>query len=260
MTGKWQHHASELPDGCADVVYTDPPYSEHVHSKSRAGARKVPLRNGNGRITKCCISREVDFGFEHITQDEREACADLIERVCKRWALVYSDVESAQDWAKSFCEFEYVRTCAMLVIGGTPQFSSDRPGHGFQALVCMHSKAVLKAWNAGGKLGVYKALTVIERGGQRHSNNDRVHTTQKDLMHTIEVVQDFTNPGEVVLDLYCGSATSGVACLRTGRRYIGFEMRHEMAQIARDRLTAEDNSSSIGAFRAGQLPLLGAIR
>ncbi len=50
LTGRWQ---DVLPaDLRVDHVITDPPYSEHVHSKSRAGARKVPLKDGNGRVTR----------------------------------------------------------------------------------------------------------------------------------------------------------------------------------------------------------------
>lgn len=255
LTGKWQDVLSA--DLRVDHVITDPPYSEHVHSKIRAGARKTPLRDGNGNPrSKCAIDREVDFGFEAITQDEREACADMIEAACKRWALVFSDIESCHEWRTAFSVMEYCRTCLWHKIGGTPQFTGDRPASHAEAITCMHPRG-RKRWNGGGKGNLYPALTVIERGGQRRGNNTRSHTTQKPLDLMLALVADFTDPGEVILDPYCGSGTTGVACLRLGRRFIGCEMDPTYAQVSVDRLTAEEQNTTLAAMRAGQLPLLG---
>lgn len=235
----------------ADHAIVDPPYSERVHSKSRAGARRTPLLDGNGHMIRCAIERERDFHFAHITQAEREQMADWIEDHCRRWSLTYTDVESSQDWKGAFTRFEYIRTLAMIKVGGTPQFTGDRPGTGFEAIVVMHPKG-RKRWNGGGKLGVYHALTVQERGGQKRANNERVNEAQKDIAHMIEVVSDFTDPGDLVVDLTCGSGTTGVACVRLGRRFVGFEMRSEQAEHARRRLEAEDAGTTPKAIRAGQ--------
>jgi site-specific DNA-methyltransferase (adenine-specific) len=46
----------------------------------------------------------------------------------------------------------------------------------------------------------------------------------------------WSNPGDVVLDPFMGSGTTAVACLRTGRNYIGFELSAEYCQIAERRI------------------------
>src|SRR5690606_19646822 len=82
-----------------DHIITDPPYSEHVHSKSRAGARK--LRGGwqaSAEASPSNISREVDFGFDALDAATREACALEFARLASRWTLVFSDVESSHLW------------------------------------------------------------------------------------------------------------------------------------------------------------------
>lgn len=50
------------------------------------------------------------------------------------------------------------------------------------------------------------------------------------------------------------------ACLRLGRRFIGFELDERWASAARERLAAEESGSTLAAARAGQVPLfdLGA--
>lgn len=242
----------------ADHVITDPPYSERVHSKSRAGARKAPLLDGNGRMSRAAISREADFGFEHITHEERVDVAEWIEGHCRRWALVFSDVESDHRWRESFARFEYVRTAFWHKIGGTPQFTGDRPGTHLEAITCMHPRG-RKAWNGGGKGNLYPALTVIERGGQRRANNERVHTTQKPLDLMLSLVEDFTSPGDLVVDLYAGSCTTGVACLRLGRRFVGFEVNSSWAELGRQRLRAEQQSTTPKAIRAGQESLFRKV-
>lgn len=100
--------------------------------------------------------------------------------------------------------------------------------------------------------------------------SERVHLTQKaieamDLAVSIVPNRgiapygaDAGELGGIVLDPFCGSGTTGVSALRRGCRFIGFERDPHYAQVARDRLAAEAESSSIHARRAGQLALLGS--
>lgn len=51
-----------------------------------------------------------------------------------------------------------------------------------------------------------------------------LHPTQKPLALLEWLVRTYTNEGETVLDPTCGSGTTGVACINTGRKFIGIEM------------------------------------
>jgi site-specific DNA-methyltransferase (adenine-specific) len=64
----------------------------------------------------------------------------------------------------------------------------------------------------------------------------RLHPTQKPLALMRDLVRDFTQPGDVVLDPFMGSATTGVACLEEGRRFLGIEHDPRTFQIACDRM------------------------
>ena len=88
-------------------------------------------------------------------------------------------------------------------------------------------------------------------GGAHH------HETQKPLPLMLELVELFTDPGDLVLDPFCGSGTTGVACIRLGRRFIGIEKDATYAAVARERLEAESKGLSLRDARAGQLPMFG---
>jgi site-specific DNA-methyltransferase (adenine-specific) len=71
---------------------------------------------------------------------------------------------------------------------------------------------------------------------QVRDGQTRVHATQKPLGLMKDLVLDFTRPGEVVLDPFMGSGTTGVACLELGRRFLGIERDPTTFQIACQRL------------------------
>lgn len=50
-----------------------------------------------------------------------------------------------------------------------------------------------------------------------------LHPTQKPVALIEYLIRTYTNPGETVLDNAMGSGTTGVACVRTGRKFIGIE-------------------------------------
>lgn len=63
-----------------------------------------------------------------------------------------------------------------------------------------------------------------------------VHPTQKPVALMEYMVRTYTNEGDIVLDNCMGSGTTGVACMNTGRRFIGIEMDAGYFQIARGRI------------------------
>lgn len=63
-----------------------------------------------------------------------------------------------------------------------------------------------------------------------------LHPTQKPVSLCEYLIKTYTNPGEIVLDNCMGSGTTGVACVNTGRRFIGMEKDEKYFNIAQMRL------------------------
>jgi site-specific DNA-methyltransferase (adenine-specific) len=74
-----------------------------------------------------------------------------------------------------------------------------------------------------------------------------LHPTQKPVGFMEWLIRSYTTEGDTVLDSCMGSGSTGVACIRTGRKFCGIEKDAHYFEIARARLENE--------LRQGRLPL-----
>jgi len=81
-------------------------------------------------------------------------------------------------------------------------------------------------------------LIPICNGGERLKNDkgEKAHPTQKPEALLYRAILSATKPGEVVLDPFFGSGTTGAVARKLGRHYIGLEREAEYAKVARKRL------------------------
>lgn len=245
----WELHEGDcrpwlasLADKSVDHVITDPPYENEAHTRGR---REKVSKDGVLSVVKAPLP------FEAITADMRRTVAAEFARVARRWVLVFCQIEAAMLWVEALRPLVYKRTCLWVKPDGQPQLSGDRPGMGYECIVACHPKGRSR-WNGGGKLGVFTHVRMAGSGGAKNP-----HPTTKPLPLMLELVSLFTDPDELVLDPFAGSATTGVAALRLGRRFMGAELSPTWAKTCRDRLAAEQAHTSLAAVQRGQTSLFG---
>lgn len=200
-----------------DHVITDPPYEAEAHTKGRRGGADHSGHYGEGR----------PLDFPGITEEVREAAGREIGRVCRRWSLVFCQVEAAMIWRDALEPARYIRTQIWRKPDGAPQFTGDRPGMGYESIVTCWGGDGRPRWNGGGRHGVYEAYTV--KGGSGHMTEKPI-----DLMRRL--VELFTDPGDLILDPFMGSGTTLRAAKDLGRRAIGIELNEDYCRIAVERL------------------------
>lgn len=63
------------------------------------------------------------------------------------------------------------------------------------------------------------------------------HPTQKPVLLLEDLIKTFSNANDLVVDLTMGSGSTGVACVNTGRKFIGIEMDEGYFDIATQRIS-----------------------
>lgn len=62
------------------------------------------------------------------------------------------------------------------------------------------------------------------------------HPTEKPVALMQFYIENSTSPGDTVIDPFMGSGTTGVACIRAGRKFIGIEKNERFFKIAKNRI------------------------
>ena len=81
------------------------------------------------------------------------------------------------------------------------------------------------------------------------------HKSQKPIALMRNLIEKFTKPGDTVFDPFMGSGTTGVACVQTGRHFIGIEKDPIYFKIATRRIEDTDP-----LFQAGEVMTAESIK
>jgi site-specific DNA-methyltransferase (adenine-specific) len=198
-----------------DHVIGDPPYEKEAHKQ--------------GRRTQASVKRgeNADLDFDAITEDQRLRTAAEGVRLSRGWLLLFCQAEAAGVWRDAIEAGggKYKRTMVWIKPDSTPQLNGQMPAPGYESMPLAWCGAGHSNWNGGGKRGVYTRMT---NAPDRHG----VHKTEKPVLLMTDLIADFTQYGQTVLDPFMGSGTTGVACARLGRKFVGVELNETYFDIA----------------------------
>ncbi len=239
-----------LPDHSVDCIWTDPPYLlSNDGTTCRAGQRE--------QVNKGEWDRSRGVGADHSHNLAwLDACRRVLKPAGTLWVSgthhVYFSVGMALMelgfriitdivWEKPNpppnlgCRCFTHATELLLWATPAPRGSSDRYTFNYQDM---------KLLNDGRQMKNVWRFPSPGAGEKTHGK----HPTQKPLALIERCLLASTEPDDLVLDPFAGSGSTGVACLRAGRRFIGAEVEAEYAALAGRRLAAADvaaDSSSL---------------
>jgi site-specific DNA-methyltransferase (adenine-specific) len=93
------------------------------------------------------------------------------------------------------------------------------------------------AWTNFNRI-ISKKYTVIQQGFVAEESN-RFHPTQKPIKLFREIIKDYTDEDDLILDCYVGSGTTAIACKQLKRRYICADIQQKYVDISLKRLSEQ---------------------
>lgn len=210
-----------VPDSSIDMVLTDPPYNiskeNNLHTMGRSG---------------------IDFGYWDKGFDLFSYIEPLF-RVCKKGAnvVIFNDWKNIGEIAK-YAEsigFEIKDMIRWRKSNPMPRNRDRRFVVDYETAIWLVKPGCKWAFNRASE-----AYDRPEYCGPAPSGREKVnHPTQKPVWLMEGLIDNLSNKGDVVLDIFMGSGSTGVACMNKERNFIGFEMDIGYFKIAKERMTNE---------------------
>lgn len=216
--GAYQEALADI--GEVDAVIADPPYGSRTHSnqctEGRDGATRRDLSYKNWDATTV-----------------REFCQSWAPR-CRGWMAIMSCSDLAPVWrAEMEAAGRYSFAPVPCVIRGmTVRMSGDGPSSWAVYLNVSRPRTKEAA-----KWGTLPGAYVTGRGARGHIGG-------KPLALMLQVVRDYSRSGDLVCDPCAGFATTGLAAVALGRRFVGSEVAAATAIAAVERLSGNDQDPS----------------
>ena len=102
-----------------------------------------------------------------------------------------------------------------------------------------------KQGHVGSNYGNVKPENISKSNGERYPltvlkfkrDKTKLHPTQKPIRLFKYLIKTYTNENNLILDNCIGSGTTAIACIETGRNFIGIEKEQKYVDIANKRIT-----------------------
>lgn len=245
MTPTWSKNGVDLYLGdCRDVlkeigavdhVITDPPFSGRTHE----GHNACPGINAG---TPYDGATRKGLGYSCWTEFDATNFIVSASRTCRGWMVIFNDDVLALHirYAMEKCGRYAFAPLPYYAPGSRVRLSGDGPSSWTVWIMVSRTKAQAR-W--GTLPGGYMA-----QEGWR----EREHMGGKPTKLMEAIVSDYSREGDLVCDPLMGSGTTGVACVRLGRKFIGIEIEPKYFEIAVRRIEAAFDETSLLDYGAKQ--------
>jgi modification methylase len=232
-----------LPAGCADLVFADPPYNLQLKNElRRPDDSKVDAVNDDWDQFDSFAT------YDKFTREWLGAAKHVLKDTGALWVIgsyhnIFRVGAALQDLG-----FWVLNDVIWRKANPMPNFKGTRFTNAHETLIWATKNPeqkytfnyeAMKALNDDLQMRSDWNLPICS-GKERlkKEDGDKVHSTQKpeSLLH--RVIVSSTKPGDVILDPFFGSGTTGAVARRLGRHFIGIERDKEYASAARQRIAA----------------------
>ena len=230
-----------LPEGCADLIFADPPYNMQLKGELR--------RPDQSKVDAVDDHWDQFSSFEAYDRFTREwllAARRCLKDTGTLWVIgsyhnIFRVGATLQDLG-----FWILNDVVWRKSNPMPNFKGRRFTNAHETLIWATKNPkqqytfnyeAMKALNDELQMRSDWTLPICA-GHERLKGADgqKAHSTQKPEALLHRVIVSSTKPGDVILDPFFGSGTTGAVAKRLGRRFIGIEREKTYADVARARI------------------------
>jgi DNA modification methylase len=232
-----------LPEKSVDLIFADPPYNLQLQNE---------LRRPNLTLVDAVDDEWDQFAsfeaYDRYTEQWLSACRRVLKDTGTIWVIgsyhnIYRVGKIMMDlgfWMLN--DVVWVKTNPM------PNFRGVRFTNAHETLIwAKKSKEqkkytfnydAMKNLNDEKQMRSDWELSLCTGGERIRINGDKAHTTQKPEALLYRVITSSSNPGDVVLDPFFGTGTTGAVAKKLHRHWIGIERDSEYVRVAQERIDA----------------------
>ena len=219
----------DIPDRSIDLILTDPPYLISKEGGFTVGGswnnpsdkrlRMTPPKTDFGEWDK----KEIDFNT--VFKEFYRVLKPSGTLICffDIWKMQYLKTVAEENKFKQFRLIRWDKTNPVPVNSRLNYLTNASE----YALTCV--KGGSPTFHSKYNPGIFRYP--ICSGKERTE-----HPTQKPVDFMIELLNIHTNEGDLVLDSFMGSGSTGVACKKLNRNFIGIELDENYFNIAKERI------------------------
>ena len=231
-----------LPEESVDLIFADPPYFLQLHQEIwRPNFTRVDA------VDDSWDQFDSFQDYDHFTRNWLVACRRVLKHSGTIWVIgsyhnIFRVGGALQDLG-----FWILNDVIWIKANPMPNFRGVRFTNAHETLIWAQKERrspytfnyqALKALNEGLQMRSNWDLPLCSGAERLRSNGEKVHSTQKPEALLYRVILSSSNPGDVVLDPFFGTGTTGAVAKRLHRHWIGIEMDNGYIDLARQRIQA----------------------
>jgi len=232
-----------LPDKSVDMIFADPPYNLQLGGDlfRPEGGRVDAVDDAWDKFDSLAVYDQ--FTKAWLAEARRILKDDGTIWVIGSYHNIYRVGSLLQD-----ADFWILNDVVWRKTNPMPNFRGTRFTNAHETLIwCSKSEKARYTFNYSTMKALNDDLQMrsdwlfpICSGGEREKDDDghKAHPTQKPEALLYRILLACTKPGDVVLDPFFGTGTTGAVAKRLGRRWIGIEREGKYVEVARRRIAA----------------------
>jgi modification methylase len=231
-----------LPENSVDLIFADPPYNLQLENQLyRPNMTRVDGVDDDW-------DKFASFAeYDEFTQAWLSACRRVLKDTGTLWVIgSYHNIYRVGAILQNL-DFWILNDIAWIKNNPMPNFRGVRFTNAHETLLWAQKKHgarytfnhhAMKALNDDLQMRSDWHLSLCTGGERLRRNGQKAHPTQKPEALLYRVLLASTKPGDVVLDPFFGTGTTGAVAKRLHRAWIGIERRGDYVAIAQKRIDA----------------------